>query len=108
MQLGLSQNGYCKIENGKVELKVKTLQLIAQVLEVEMYQLFSNISGRGEVLYHDIFFQQRKGKQALSEGERELYGRLLAIKDLHLTTQQKLLIEYEEEIKQLRLRAKKA
>ncbi len=39
--LGMSQANYCKLENGETELKVKTLQKIADFLKVEISSLFA-------------------------------------------------------------------
>jgi transcriptional regulator with XRE-family HTH domain len=102
VQLGMSQNGYCKIENGKVDVKAKTLQMIAEVLDVDLYQLFVVPYGTNPVLSDNSDRYPVKNDKGFSERERQLYEQLKTITEVHMVTQHKLILHYEEEIKHLR------
>ncbi|KAA2243006.1 helix-turn-helix transcriptional regulator [Chitinophaga agrisoli] len=41
LELGISQNAYCKIENGQVQLTIDRLQKIAAVLDTSLTALFN-------------------------------------------------------------------
>ncbi len=41
LELGISQNAYCKIENGQVQLTIERLQKIAAVLNTTLIALFN-------------------------------------------------------------------
>jgi len=41
LELGISQNAYCKIENGQVQLTIDRLQKIAAILDTPLALLFN-------------------------------------------------------------------
>jgi transcriptional regulator with XRE-family HTH domain len=95
LQLEMSQNGYCKIENGRVDIKLKTLQRIADILQIKLFHLFDGAcetcSALGSV-------GKGEPKPEIKDRERELYEQLLLSKDGQITAQQQLIRKYEEEI----------
>ncbi|MBD0255636.1 MAG: helix-turn-helix transcriptional regulator [Cytophagales bacterium] len=85
-QLGMSQNNYWKIENGKVDIKLNTLQQLAIILNVEMNQLLAG-SPTGA--------SASATQQHLTERE-QLYQQLLQSKAHELLLQQQLLSKQQE------------
>ncbi len=108
MQLGITQSGYRKIETDETVLKVDKLLQLAQLLEVEISQLLlgcspaclcsSKAAQPGEPVHKVL-----NAVPYFSQPEQGLLQQLLESKEAHLSTQQKLLRQYEEEIVMLRL-----
>lgn len=92
-QLDMSQNGYCKIENDKVDVKLHTLRRIVQVLGISVGQLLGE-EGSPPVA-------AAGGPAALLEKEA-LYQRLLDNKDRQLAVQEQLLTLQQQEISDLK------
>lgn len=83
-QLGISQNAYYKIESGQTQVKVQTLEQIADILEVDRVKLLNGEGERYKVKQtnHDqstginiheqeSFEEERKVWQALEKSLRE-------------------------------------
>ena len=105
--LQLSQGGYRKIETDEVRLKVDTLLILAELLEVEVNQLLYGkrekyFSARAVQPLNELF--NDPSHSDAGRAERELLRQLLESKEAHLLTQQQLLEQYDGEIRQLRLR----
>ena len=108
-RLQLSQGGYRKIETDEVRLKVDTLLVLAEVLEVEATQLLYGkdtkcfSGGVGQALNEPAPGAAHSAPDA-GHAERDLLRQLLESKEAHLLTQQQLLNQYDGEIRQLRAR----
>jgi transcriptional regulator with XRE-family HTH domain len=66
LELGISQNAYCKIENGQVQLTVERLEKIAVILDVPMATLFAGMPAFNDHLTQE---EQRQAIIHLLQGE---------------------------------------
>jgi transcriptional regulator with XRE-family HTH domain len=101
-KLGMSVNGYAKIERGETDIPLSRLGFIAKVLEMDLLELFSFGEKNFFYLANDhnssIQFQFINYQQAstISVGHAELQNRLE--KALQLVEQQEREIAYLKEI----------
>ncbi len=107
--LQLSQGGYRKLETDEVRLKVDTLLVLAELLEIEVTQLLYGrnnkcITGRAEMPSNRSLNDASHSPADDGHAEGELLRQLLESKEAHLLTQQQLLEQYDGEIKELRAR----
>lgn len=89
-KLGMSQKAYSKIETGETKLTVFHLMKIAEVLEVNLTELFdaSNVN-----IYNNYHTHNGEGiviNKTASEEIKELYEKLLQAKDREIELLKKL------------------
>jgi transcriptional regulator with XRE-family HTH domain len=105
-QLGLCQSGYRKIETDVVKLKVDALLKLSTLLDVEVLQLlYRNDDVSPAATTNQLGRTQFDGTYSALDVlrlELSLLKQLLESKDAHIITQQKLLLCYQDENKQLR------
>ena len=90
-QLGITQRAYSKIENDEVTLSVDKLFSISEILDVNVSEFLNN---DGKYIYNNITTHQKGGTAfVINQAEKamELYEKLLAEKDAHIATLQKLV-----------------
>ena len=77
LELGISQNAYCKIENGQVQLTVERLEKIAVILDVPMATLFADLPAFNERLTPELQQEEQKAIIQLLQGELQAKQKVL-------------------------------
>ena len=90
-QLGISQRAYSKIENDEVAISIDKLLSISELLGVNASEFLNK---DGKHIYNNLAQNQKGGNAfVINQAEKalDLYDKLLAEKDAHILTLQKLV-----------------
>jgi transcriptional regulator with XRE-family HTH domain len=99
--IGVSLKTYGNIENELTSPDVKTLESIAEAIEVSIYKLFNFdekviLNNHGK---HVENFGNSFNQYGMSEEQRELFEKLILEKDLRLKQYEEIILAKEELLK---------